>query len=191
MRRNLVSAIVGSVLGALGGGNERAFAQDTIDWANVEGWIVAVDRTVAGCFAWAQFEGGTIFRIGINAENRNGYLIIANDDWRTLEIGKDYVLEFQFGSARPWQGEGSVVDMHGEKALVISFKEPDLALEFMKKQNVVIRYRGKQVDNLNLRGSFAAFMEVLRCQEEVDGKSASGDPFDDGAPTKASDPFSQ
>ncbi|WP_368413406.1 hypothetical protein [Dongia sp.] len=173
--------------------SNTAAAQETIKWADVGDWTVYIDRTVAGCFTAGIFNGGTLFRIGLDSENQNGYLLVGNDAWRSLEVGKEYELVFQFGTADPWRGEGTAINMDGSTLIMVPFRNYDLLLEFMKKHNVSISYRGSQIDNLNLRGSYAAFLEVINCQAAIDGKGASSgsDPFSSGGASNANDPFAQ
>jgi hypothetical protein len=171
----------------------EARAQDTVKWGDVGGWTVAIDKTVAGCFALGAFERGTYFRIGIDPQHSNGYIIIGNEAWRSIEVGKEYSLEIRFGNAAPWFADATAIRMVNSVVLIFSFTGPDLAVEFMRKQNVEIRYQGALVSNVNLKGSYAAFLEVIRCQDALDGRQAerpAPDPFDTTR-QDVNDPFAQ
>jgi hypothetical protein len=171
----------------------EARAQDTVIWSDVAGWTVAIDKTVAGCFALGAFERGTYFRIGIDPQHSNGYVIIGNEAWRSIEVGKEYPLDIRFGNAPPWKADATAIRMVNSVVLMFSFTGPDLALEFMKKQNAEIRYQGALVSNINLKGSYAAFVEVMRCQDALDGRQVqrrATDPFD-STRQDVNDPFAQ
>jgi hypothetical protein len=77
-----------------------AFATDTTGWATVGNWAVMIDSTLGnGCFMVTSYTLGTSVRVGINNMNKNGYVLIGNTAWRSLEIGKEYKLTFQFSSS--------------------------------------------------------------------------------------------
>lgn len=155
-------------------------AQDTVKWADVGAWPVIVDRTIGnGCFTYMEYETGTILRIGFDRLHPGGYIMIANQRWNSLEIGKEYDLKLVFGRAVPWNGVGTAIDMHGQTALLLHFDQADLIADFMQKQSVQLWYADRQVDHLSLSGSFAAFNEVIRCQQAMDGMPAQNGPADD------------
>ena len=84
------------------------------------------------------------------------------------------------------------MDFKGFPALWMNFTSVDVILEFMQKQGVQVWYNNKMVDHLSLKGSFAAFSEVLRCQEAMNAAPAPTDPSKDpfSEQTKqVSDPF--
>jgi hypothetical protein len=172
-------------------GSGAVRAQDTVEWGEVGGWLVAIDKTVAGCFALGAFDRGTYFRIGIDPQHANGYVVIGNDAWQSIEVGKDYPLDIQFGESTPWVVDARAIRMSDSVGLIFAFSGPDLAVDFMRKQNVLIRYKGVLVSDISLKGSYAAFMEVMRCQDAVDGRSVakSADPF--ASTQDVSDPFAE
>jgi hypothetical protein len=170
-----------------------ATAQDVVKWAEVGGWPVIVDRTIGdGCFTYMEYNNGTVLRIGFNRSASQAYILIANQAWTSLEVGKEYDLRLIFGRAEPWDGPATAVDFNGVTALWMNFTSVDVILEFMQKQGVQIWYSNRMVDHLSLKGSFAAFSEVLRCQEAMNARPSPTDPSKDpfsGQPNQVSDPF--
>jgi hypothetical protein len=170
-----------------------ATAQDVVKWADVGGWPVIVDRTVGdGCFTYMEYNNGTVLRIGFNRSASQAYILVANQSWSSLETGKEYDLQLIFGRAEPWNGPATAVDFNGVTALWMNFTSVDVILEFMQKQGVEIWYSSRMVDHLSLKGSFAAFSEVLRCQEAMNAIPSPTDPSKDpfSEQTKqVSDPF--
>jgi hypothetical protein len=139
------------------------------------------------------YDTGTVLRIGFDKLMNKGYILFANQAWSSLEPGKQYDLRLVFGHAKPWDGPATAVNFGGVTALWLNFTDVDVAVEFMQKQGVEIWYGGRMVDFLSLKGSFAAFAEVLNCQEAMNAQPSpsapSTDPFS-GQASQASDPFS-
>jgi hypothetical protein len=43
--------------------------------------------SVSGCFMFGSWTQGEMLRIGIYNNKKNGYLMITNDKWRSVEVG--------------------------------------------------------------------------------------------------------
>jgi hypothetical protein len=50
---------------------------------------------------WASYALGDVIRLGINNEHKNGYVVLGNQAWRSLEPGKEYNLVFEFEGEAP------------------------------------------------------------------------------------------
>jgi hypothetical protein len=162
-------------------------------WKRVNEWDVRIDRTLNGCFMMAVYEKGTVLRVGFNPSERNFYMMVANEEWRSLENGKDYDLELQFDRQAPWTAEATGLQMDDLVTLVVTFDDVEFIDELARKQSLYVRYRGAQIANLTLRGSYAAVQETIRCQEQINstprGAPGPTDPFAVGTPKRVSDPF--
>jgi len=165
-------------------------------WKRVGSWDVRVDKTLGnGCFAMAEYEGGTTFRIGFNPPNKNGYVIVGHANWKSLEEGKEYPIKLQFGNAVPWTGDATGFKFEKTDPIVflmITIIETDLFTEFMRKTYIKVSYNEKTIAKLNLKGSYAAFEEVAKCQKAMkaggETSPAGKDPFARGA-SSSLDPF--
>jgi len=165
-----------------------ALAQDTVLWANVGQWQIRIDKSVNyGCFMLGSYTQGTLLRIGFDQNNRNGYLLVGNDAWRSLQIGNRYELVLRFDRAAPWRGRatartigsGSMVFLH------LTFDSPRFLLELARRADLTIYYAGNAVTRLPLRGTYAATEELLRCQRAADaGRPNPQDPFAGGGPQR-------
>lgn len=154
-------------------------------------WLIAVDHTLGGgCFLYLRYERGTELRIGFNRQRGNGYVLVGNPAWSTLEVGKDYRIDMRFDYENPWQADavGFRFPSGSQIYLSVSFDRAAFLTEFMAKQNLEITYNGRQVALLSLRGSGAAGLELIRCQDAHPQRS---DPFgpNQSAPPTGSDPF--
>lgn len=175
---------------------QPSFSQ-AVTWNDdVRGWFVGVDRSVGdGCFMYSSFDGGGVLRAGFNVDVDSMYIIVGSRSWMSLEEGKLYPIEIQFGNRSPWTGDASVFSWDsGEKALQLTIPFTDniadnFVRELQQTQNILVRYQGQQILNLSLRGSFAAMAEVINCQQNMfRGKSPSTDPFN-SSNDRGADPF--
>jgi len=169
----------------------------TIYWDRVKGWDVRVDTTLGnGCFAATIYEEGTAIRIGINPKNDNGYILLGNEKWKSLDVGKDYNIKLKFDDEPPWEGSARGVEFGGAGItfLWIDFDNIDLFTEFMRKNVLQVFYNKKKVATLNLAGSYAASVAVAECQKAMEAvtpmPSNEKDPFASDAGYKA-DPFAR
>ena len=154
-----------------------------VDWGAVAGWSVAVDTTFSprSCFAAAEFEGGTYFRIGVDPSDATLYVVLANDRWASLEEGGTYTLRMNFGDETPWG-----FDMHagafpdGEVFLISFTDDWRLLEEFAANAVLAVAYGDTEIATLDLSGSPEAMGSVLECQRAMD---------EGAAPTRPDDPF--
>lgn len=175
-------------------------SKEVIKWKKVGPWEIRVDRTLNyGCFLQAAYQGGTDLRFGFSHLASQAFILIADPDWASLEDGKDYPLEIQFDKKPLWSGDASGFRFSGVVALLMAIptKQVDFFSEFARSHTIYISYKGKTVANLNLKGSYAAIQELLRCQKNMQAiKSAdterTSDPFATRqTSTRQKDPFAQ
>jgi hypothetical protein len=183
---------------------ELAAAEEAVRWGLVSGWDVMVDPSLGnGCFIFTLYKNGTALRLGFNAADDYAYIMVGNEDWKSIETGKDYDIEIRMDRSSPWRAQATGVDFDGLPLLMATTTDSNFIVDFMKKRGVEFRYDGQVIANLSLSGTFAAVAEMLKCQEAVDrrgigGRSsdpfakapAGGDPFAK-APRNASDPFTR
>jgi hypothetical protein len=168
-----------------------ARASDTIPWtpSNVRGWDILVDRTLKnGCFITTTFESGTVLRLGFNRNEHTAYIMVGNPEWKSIEPKKDYDLEIKFDREVPWEVTATAIIMGDVTALWAQTQKVDFLDEFVRKQGMRISYRNNEIAALSLRGTSAAVSEMVTCQNAMDGKQASNDPFKDTT-TPSNDPF--
>lgn len=177
-----------------------SFADDeTVLWKEVGGWSVAVDKSLGNaCFVMTSFEDGTVFRVGFNFIEKDNpfYILMANANWKSLEEGKQYPIEFYLDRSK-WTADASAVDLDGTKALWINFKDTGLIGEFARKLSFRVDFNGKRIVALSLKNSVKATDEMLVCQKAVNAAVAqqpaqpqSKDPFEAKPDAQtASDPF--
>ncbi len=173
-------------------------AQDMPKWKNVAGWEIRVDTTLNyGCFLYSNFKGGTIFRMGFNLKKKNGYFILGNSKWQSLEKGKEYKIKVRFGNLAAWSGPAKVITMgDNHPFLMLDFSKFEFMTEFKSQHWVSFSYSGRQLAKLSLKGSSLAMEELARCQakmEEMRNRGSNNkDPFAGvgNSSPRRDDPFS-
>jgi hypothetical protein len=188
-KKRLVASILYILLAA---GAFDANANDAPLWKEVGQWTVKVDPTLGnGCFLFALYEKGTVFRIGINSESDVGYLILGNSEWRSLERGKDYNIRIQFDDEVPWEAIATGIDLDaGTAFLYAEFSKTEFFQEFATKHVVEFHYSNKLIARLSLRDSYEALEELHRCQRAMWSSPTDDRPSDPfSSEPAASDPF--
>jgi hypothetical protein len=161
-----------------------AFAQDTPLWRTVGPWQIRVDASLGfGCFLLGSYTRGTVLRIGINQQNGNGYVMVGDESWRSLQVGNQYDLSIRFDGNAPWQGRATArrIGSGDMVFLYLSFDRARFLVELARRNNMTIFYQGRVVTQLPLHGTNAAVQEMLNCQRVADaarkGRPQGGDPF--------------
>jgi hypothetical protein len=180
-----ITAVIGLLLAA----TSCAHAENVnAKWKEVGGWSIAVDREDYGCFMITEWERGTIIRLGFDAD-RNSYMWVSHDSWRSLEEGKKYSLTMKFDDETPWSGP-AFAHRTKQGAPLLTMKwdrgKANFLREFAVSQGVTIWYGEKVIARLRLTGSYAAMAELQNCQKTMD---ASRDPATPPAGRRVSDPF--
>jgi hypothetical protein len=172
-----------------------ALAQETLLWRTVGQWQIRVDKSLGyGCFLVGSYTRGTVLRIGIDQQNGNGYVMVGNEAWRSLQVGNRYDLALRFDSASPWRGRATArrIGSGSMVFLYLSFDRARFLVELARRLNMTIYYQGEVVTQLPLRGTNAAVQEMLNCQRAADiaRKNARppGDPFSGSPQGPASGP---
>lgn len=170
-----------------------AIAQDTMLWRSVGQWQIRVDKSLGyGCFLLGSYTRGTVLRIGIDQQNGNGYVMIGNEAWRSLQVGNRYDLALRFDNAAPWRGRATArtIGSGSMRFLYLSFDRSRFLVELARRLNLTISYNGQVVTQLPLRGTNAAVQEMIRCQQAADAARKNGRPQGDpfAGPSQGSNP---
>lgn len=161
-----------------------ASAQDTPLWRQIGQWQIRVDASLGyGCFLVGSYTRGTVLRIGIDQQNGNGYVMVGNETWRSLQVGGQYDLALRFDNNSPWRGRATARRIgNGDMVfLYLSFDRARFLVELARRNNMTIYYQGNVVTTLPLHGTNAAVQEMINCQRAADiarkQNRPQGDPF--------------
>lgn len=164
-----------------------AVRQETEYYGEAGSWLVMLDNTLAGsCFAVRAFNDGTILRITNDARysfnDGEGYLMITNRSWASLEPGQEYALSIDLGFETPWNAKANVVTFGGFTWLAMPFNGEsgqDFKNEFANARDITISRDGAYINQLDLQGSGEAVRLMGVCQAQANQNRAASDPFAD------------
>ena len=167
----------------------------TADWGQVGGWKIRVDRTLGdGCFAFQSYEDGSVIRLGFNPERKTIYFVLGNPSWKSLEVGKRYLIVFEFDGFDRYDGELTGITIGDSRSVVLDHNNVSVKFTeaFMQRNVMRVYYQGNRIASLSLANTYAAIAEVLNCQSQFRGSSGGqnvSDPFRSGG--TRTDPFSR
>lgn len=171
--------------------------EETIEWGSVGNWGIFVDKTLGNsCYLTTAYVDGTFFRLGFTERDAKFpmYVGIGNRDWQSLEIGKDYDVQLQLDNLNIWNAPASAGSIGGIPFLFVNTDQVQFVDEFMRRHTLRVHFGGREILRLNLQGSNAAAVEMLRCQNAVVNHlppAPKNDPFSGvSSPSKRNDPFS-
>ncbi|MDN5788993.1 hypothetical protein [Pseudorhodobacter sp.] len=142
-----------------------ASAQDLVKWGEAGGWDIMVDPTVGnGCLIMSAFEDGSTVRVGLDAEQDNGYVMAFNDAWGEIVEGQTYPISFDLDGAG-YEGEATGVWLDGTPGVEIAFDSEDFILDMARKQTLTLSHDGEEVMSIDLTGSFEGLEQAIACQE--------------------------
>jgi hypothetical protein len=178
-----------------------AMAAEAVKWSEVDGWSVLMDPTMGNaCYVSTAYEDGTVLRLGFNFLGPQGalYLALGNQNWKSLEAGKDYPVVIKFDTETPWDAVATAMEFSDINWLTIQTTDMGFAGEFAAKHSLLATFEGRQITKLRLKGSSKAVAEMLNCQDAVKAYSSKkelpapspADPFATSPEVKSTtDPF--
>jgi hypothetical protein len=140
-----------------------SFAEIGPLWQTIGNWQVRVDRSVGdGCFMAAPYLDGSVLRVGFDRVHPRGYIMVINDKWQSLEVGKEYPISLQFDQDSPWGGTALATTLQGGNPVVLelSFQQPAFLLDLARKQALYVTYASKPVTSFRLTDSAAAVASI-------------------------------
>ncbi len=146
-----------------------AMAAGLEKWGTAGGWDILIDISLDdGCFMQAEYDNGTLVRIGIDKAKGEGYVTAFNEAWGDIESGTVYPIEFDLDGDR-YEGKATGIILNEVPGADIYFDNEELFVDLMKKNVMTIYNENGKVMAISLSGSSAGLDAVLTCQEEVDG----------------------
>jgi hypothetical protein len=157
-------------------------------WAEVGGWHIGVDHTLAdSCFATQSYQDGTALRIGFDVRSRTLYLAIANPTWRSIEADKAYRLLFMFDNRSKYESEFVGLPWGDRIVLIAGDVSPEFLVDLGEAKSLRAYYQGSPILNLALSNAEAALVQLAGCQKEMLGEAASSN----AAARRPADPFAR
>ena len=171
-------------------------AQATL-WKEVRGWDISFYPSFEGCTALKVFDGAFSFFIGFDFSITEPTLDVTlmNDNWGSIEDGKEYEIKVYFGDETPWTLQMDGADFDGTPGLtffVDAFDDQTRLFldEFQRETSMEWMFGSRSLGRFSLSGSRAAFEEVLACQSSfLEAREKLNDPFAGGSGSQSNDPF--
>ena len=160
MNRYLTAFSVGLALAATPATSELIYLGD------VAGWEVLVDRSLGdGCLIQAEYEDGSLVRIGFDLEQREGYITVVNENWGYLEDGAEYEVNFDLDN-EPYEGIATAIEIGGTPGVDITFDNSDFLFHIAKKYTMTVYNTDmERVMAIDLDGTYNALQSAMDCQE--------------------------
>lgn len=130
----------------------HAAGTDSARWKLLSRWDIRVDASLGnGCFMLADYPNAngqhTALRVGLNAPQMTGYVLLINNNWQSLILGQSYPIEVRFDGIQnngwaTWPGVASRL-AGGAIALVMSFSNRDIWNAITYGSAIHLAYQGQ------------------------------------------------
>jgi len=156
------AAIVG---GAMFAG--AAFAGSLQAWGTAGGWDIMVDPSLGdGCLIQAEYQDGSVVRIGFDRNQGNGYVTVFNMNWGDIEEGASYPVAFALDND-DYSGEATGMYLNGVPGADIVFDNPEFLFSIAKKYTMTLYNESGEVMAIDLEGTYVGLEGALQCQDEM------------------------
>jgi len=141
-------------------------AQGLVAWGEAGGWDVMVDPTLGnGCLIQAEYQDGSLVRIGVDRNQGMGYVAAFNDGWRGIEEGARYDVQFDLDGER-YDGEAVGIYLGDLPGADIMFDNPEFLFDIAAKQTMTLYNDNGEVMSIDLTGTMVGIEAILECQED-------------------------
>ena len=156
------SAVAGAALALVAG---VAGAQSLERWGETSGWDILIDPTLGnGCLIQAEYDDGSVVRIGFDRTQDAGYVTVFNTAWGDVEEGAAYPVSFALDSEE-YDAEATGMYLEDVPGLDIVFDNPDFLLDIAQRNVMTMLHEGEEVMVIELGGTNAAIQEAIRCDD--------------------------
>lgn len=151
----------------------KAFAGNALVFGNVSGWTVYTDPEQAySCFAEVEYEGGTLVRIGEDAEVDGLYLSITDPAWRGIVARQEHAARLSFDDAGESTATGTGLanasrGTGGIRLHLSAESREAFVSEFRASHTLTITIAGQQPLDLSLAGSLRATDMLRDCESSM------------------------
>lgn len=143
-----------------------ASAQDLQPWGESDYWAVMIDPTLGNsCLIQAEFQDGSLVRIGLDQVAGGGYVTVFNAAWGAIEADTMYPVSFDL-DGESYDGEAKGMILDGVPGADIAFDNVDFFMSIAKHQTMTMFQDGTEVLSIDLTGTMAGLEAVLACQDE-------------------------
>jgi hypothetical protein len=142
-------------------------AQDLEYWGEAGGWDVMVDPTLGdGCLIQAEYEDGSVVRIGFDRTKDVGYVTIFDETWGDIVAGQMYDVSFDL-DGRGYDGQARGIYLNDIPGADIEFSNVDFLFDIAQKYTMTMYHDGAEVMSIDLGGTMAGLEAAIACQDEM------------------------
>jgi len=161
------SAKLGAVICCAFLGMGGAQAQSLEYWGEAGGWDVMIDPSLGdGCLIQAEYQDGSLVRIGFDRNVGEGYVTAFNEYWGDIEEGGVYDITFAL-DGEVYEGTATGIYLEGVPGADIYFSNPDFLFDLALKYTMELSNEYGPVMTIDLEGSYVGLEAVIACQEEL------------------------
>jgi len=151
-----------------------AFADN--QFAVVGNWSVT-QHDSGTCSLKTTFDRGTSVFVSRSVKSGQWVFIIANPKWTNLQKGKEYTVRLIMDGSDKWEGSFRADRYGDDGVLIFDNISENFLVGLMKRWRVDIHDgNGKLVTSLPLDNSFAAMVELVKCQAANGGGGGNSRP---------------
>jgi len=143
-------------------------AQMLEPWGSVAGWDVMIDPTLGdGCLIQAEYQDGSVVRIGFDRLAGGGYVTAFNENWGAIEEGAIYPVTFDLDN-ESYDGEAKGIYLNNVPGADIAFSNPEFLFDLARRYTMTLYYDGAEVMATDLRASMSLVLAGLRAEGETE-----------------------
>ena len=144
-----------------------ALAQQLEQWGTAGGWDVMIDPSLGdGCLIQAEYQDGSVVRIGFDRVQGAGYLTAFNYDWGDIEEGAYYPVLFDL-DGQEYEGQATGIYLNGVPGADIYFDNPDFLFDIAARYTMTLYNQNGMVMQIDLEGTMVGLEAAIECQEEM------------------------
>lgn len=144
-----------------------AVAQQLEHWGEVGGWDVMIDPSLGdGCLIQAEYQDGSVVRIGFDRNEGAGYVTAFNEGWGDIAEGESYGILFDL-DGQEYDGTATGIYLEGVPGADIYFDNADFLFDIAQKYTMSLYNETGLVMQIDLGGTYVGLEAAITCQEEM------------------------
>ena len=119
-----------------------------------------------GCLIQAEYQDGSVVRIGFDRNEGAGYVTAFNDAWGDIVDGERYSILFDL-DGEEYEGEATGIYLNGVPGADVYFSNPDFLYDIAAKYTMTLYNENGEVMAIDLGGTSVGLDAVVQCQDEL------------------------
>ena len=142
-----------------------AQAQQLEYWDEVGGWDVLVNPSLGyGCLIQAEYDNGTLVRIGFDLNEGAGYVTAYNYEWGDITEGAQYDVYLEL-DGQGYDAMATGIYLEDVPGADIYFTNPDFLWDLAARHTLTLYDENGEGMAIDLGGTMVALEEAMTCQD--------------------------